>query len=486
MRSAHFNAFYHSLHFRLTLWNTAVVLLALLLTLLAVRHGVRVALMRDTDEHLREETVEIRLAIGELYPDVEQIHVEMNRKALGHHQHGLFVQLADADNKIVWSSVNTPDEMVMPAMPTDASFSLQTVGDVRLAQQKLNKAELPHLIIRVGSSLKSVDADVARLTDTMLFVGAVMLLLAPLGGHWLASRATQPLAAINNLATTLQPSKLDDRLPILGSGDELDVLSDTINRLLDRIANYLNRNRQFVANAAHELRSPLAAIQSSVEVALNNDRSIDEYKDLLGEIVEECGELRLLVNQLLLLAEADGEVLPQTFETVNLAKTVSKAVDMFRDAAEEQGVRLTADRIEPVQVHGHSNRLRQVVNNLIDNAIKFNKPGGCVTLDLRSVPSENAIRLKISDTGRGIAPEDLPRVFDRFYRANQPPEVNSRNGNGLGLAICSAILAGYGGTIEVNSKLGVGTSFIVKLPIHVPQEDPLPVGEELDGLRVNG
>src|SRR5262249_34403018 len=135
----------------------------------------------------------------------------------------------------------------------------------------------------------------------------------------------------------------------------------------DLLRDYLERNREFVANAAHELRSPLAALQSSVEVALNTDRSVAEYQDLLYEIVDECGRLRVLVNQLLLLAETDSSGLPLQTRPLAVDRLVSKSVEMFRGAAEERGIRLEADLSEDVMVQGNGDGLRQVVNNLIDN-----------------------------------------------------------------------------------------------------------------------
>src|SRR5262249_25090465 len=151
-----------------------------------------------------------------------------------------------------------------------------------------------------------VEEDISKLTQLMLIVGTILLIAAPLGGYWLAGRATQPLGEIIRTATNLHPSQLEERLPLRPTGDELDQLSATSNSLLDRIAAYLERNREFTANAAHDLRSPLAAIRSAVEVALNAPRSSQEYQDLLCDIVEQISDLSLLVNQLLLLAETDS------------------------------------------------------------------------------------------------------------------------------------------------------------------------------------
>ena len=166
-------------------------------------------------------------------------------------------------------------------------------------QYVLTKPALPRYTIRVGASLAIVEGDVATLSRLMVAAGVVILFVAPLSGYWLAGRATRPLAHIITTAARLRPSHMEERLPIRGTLDELDQLSATINRFLDLLGDYLERNREFVANAAHELRSPLAAVQSSVEVTLNSDRTVEEYQDLLAEIADQCGQLRVLVNQLL-------------------------------------------------------------------------------------------------------------------------------------------------------------------------------------------
>src|SRR5258707_470872 len=162
-------------------------------------------------------------------------------------------------------------------------------------------------------------------------------------------------------------------MPLRGTRDELDRLSATINGFLDRIGTYLEQNREFTANAAHELRSPLAAIQNSLEVALNTDRPTDEYKELLGELLDECGGLRVLVNQLLLLAESDAGRLQVATEPVELDGIVRKAYDMFLGVAEAANVNLRIATLDRARVSGDAGRLRQVVNNLIDNAIKFTR-----------------------------------------------------------------------------------------------------------------
>ena len=462
-----FNELFLTLRFRLTLWNTLVVAITIVVTMVAVREGLRIALLHETDQLLQEDTIELGMAVKEFYPDLAQIHDEMNRKALGHEYRELFVQVLDPTGNSVWSSVHTPKHN-LPQIPTEANTAPRTVAGFRMVQRQLHHAGQPQYTIRVGCSLAHLEEDVNKLTRLMLGVASVLLVVAPLGGYWLAGRATKPLGDIIRTAAALRPTRMDERLPIRHTGDELDQLSLTINRLLDRIGEYLDRNREFIANAAHELRSPLAAIRSAVEVALNADRSTTEYKELLYDIVDECGHLGALVNQLLILAESDSAAAAVDSEPVRLDQVVEKALDMFQGAAEERSLRLRASYLAPISVRGDATRLRQVVNNLIDNGIKFTEPGGAVTVYLYLDADPKLVLLRVSDTGVGIPPQDLPFVFERFYRVDKSRhrELQTR-GNGLGLSICQAIVTAHGGRIEAESRPGQGTTFKVYLPAYV-------------------
>ncbi|MBL9123225.1 MAG: HAMP domain-containing protein [Planctomycetaceae bacterium] len=469
MRFARLSVYTRSLRFRLLAWNTFVVLLMVVVTLLAVREGLRLMLIREMDQLLEEDLLEIRLAVEQFYPNWDQIQEELNRKAIGHAHRELFVQVLDAQGQPLRSSVNTPD--AASSAGTGVLGRTLVGGAFRVMSRPLSKPGLPPLTIRVGSTLRFVREDVANLSRMSIWVAIALLPLAGWGGYWLAGRATKPLAQIIRMAARLRPSQLDERLPIRRTGDELDQLSRTINGLLDRIADYLAQNREFIANAAHELRSPLAAIQSSVEVNLNAARTIGEYQELLGEIAEECSSLTGLVNQLLLLAESDAGPSQLIRQPVLFDRIVNKSLDMFHGAAEERGVELHAQRLDRLVVSGDPNRLWQVVNNLIDNALKFSRPGGNVSVELRYEPQRAAAVLRVSDAGVGIPPEDLPHVFERFFQGDRSRQRESpTRGNGLGLSICQSIVQAHGGTISVQSVPGKGTQFTVILAAQ-PAED---------------
>lgn len=455
-----------SLRFRLTAWNTAIVFLAVMAALVGVREGLRFSLRQEIDKLLLEETEVVELSVQKHYPNLEAIHEEMDRMAKGHDERGWFLELLDEGGRPLWSPVNAPN--LAPPLPGDFAPRVIAAGGHRVAERRLAQTDLPHYVVRVGSSTEFIEADVVKLTEITVPVGIAILLLSPLGGYWLAGRATRPLADINATTAKLRPSNLSERLPLRGTGDELDQLSATTNHFLDRIATHLQHNQQFVHNAAHELRSPLTAIQSSVEVALSTDRPLEEYKDLLELILSECGELGVLVNQLLLLAETDAELrLPK--QQVQIDRVAARSLDMFRGLAEERGVELRGELEADVWVDGHPSRLRQVVNNLIDNALKFTREGGRVTVRLVQDRAARQAVLTVADSGVGISPTDLPHVFDRFYRGEVgQPRARAARGTGLGLSICQSIVEAHGGRITVESELGRGTTMSVYLPSGTP------------------
>lgn len=454
-----------TLRFRLTVWNTAVVLLMALVTLWGSREGLRLILWQEADSQLVEDAREIQDTYEQLYPDVGAIRDEFTLKAKSHKHRGLHIRIFDADNKVDWTSPNAPP-VAFPTRFFSSGLTPVTAGHYRLVHVRPSKPGMPPVTIRIGTSFEPLEADVAQISQLLVLVGVVALLISPLGGYWLAGRATRPIAQIIDTTNRLHPTSLGERLALRGTRDELDRLSETINGFLDRIAIYIEQNREFTANAAHELRSPLAAIQSSLEVALNSDRSVDEYKELLADVLDECEALRVLVNQLLLLSESDAGCAPAGREPVQFDLIVARACDMFLGVAETAGVTLLVKQLDACPVMGDAGRLRQVVNNLIDNAIKYTRAGGQVTVRLIADIPGRAVHLVVQDTGVGIPPADLPHVFDRFFRGDKArPRGRLGRGTGLGLAICRSIVAGHQGQITVDSTVNRGTTMTVDLPM---------------------
>jgi len=468
-----------SLRSRLMLWNAGAVALTGVITLLAVREGVRYALIADLDQVLSEDVKEIGLAFADQQNyDWDSLTEEMDRKAIGHDFHQWFVQFYDRAGQPVWSSIHTPK---LPAI-SDVERRLVTFswGELRLSYGAVPREVDGVKAVCVGCSQRFVARDMGNIDRLVMGVGLIVLLLSPVAGHLLTNRTIQPLAQMIRTTARLRPGELGQRMPIRGTGDELDSLARTINGLLDRITSYLQQEHDFLANAAHDLRTPLAAIRSSVEVALSGRRTEAEYHELLGVVIEQCSALQTLVNQLLLLAETDADRLQTDPEPVPLEEVVTRACEMFEAVAEFHGLALRIGPLPPAAVAGNRHHLRQVVNNLLDNAIKFTAPrgedgpaaaegtthGGTIEVELVRDEPRQQVRLRIGDTGIGIAAEHLPHIFERFYRADPARGRDGVNrGTGLGLSICKAIVEAHGGTISVKSKPGQGTTITITLSL---------------------
>ena len=465
--------FWSTMRARLTLWNSLVVFLATTASLLAVWLGARAASYRETDTVLRGAVREAALAITDLHPDIDAVVAALQRKERSHAERAWFSHLLMDDGRTVWKSELCPDAVAgFPPIQTERREIIRQVGPYRYARLSIEGEAGRRYHIRVGMSTASLDANIRALMQVLIAVGSALALLAPLAAYWLAVQATRPVAAILATAERLRPTRLGDRLAITGAGDELDRLSATINRLLDQVAGHVERQERFVADAAHELRGPLAAMQSSLEVAVSQARPATEYRDTLIDVLEAAQHLSKLANDLLLLAESGEASAPHVREAVDLARVAVQAVEMFAGVAEERDVSLSlVVRGRPL-VGGDTARLRRVVGNLLDNALRFTPPAGRVVVTVTDDGAAGG-SLVVQDTGAGITAENLERIFDRFWMVDPVrSHAHCRRSGGLGLPICKSVVEGCGGAITVSSRPTVGTTVTVRLTAWGEQPTP--------------
>jgi heavy metal sensor kinase len=281
--------------------------------------------------------------------------------------------------------------------------------------------------------------------------------------YLLAGRALAPMTRLTEATRRITADRLGDRLPVARPGDELGRLTATINDLIARLGRAFAELKRFTADASHELRTPLAVLRAEIEVALRAPPAPAEVPALLASLLEECERLGKLIDQLLTLARQDaGEARPVR-EPVDLATLLAGVVQDLRPLAEAKGI---AFRFEPTDappvVAGDPDGLRRAFANLVENAAKYTPPGGAVVV--RVGAADGAARVEVADTGEGIPAEHLPRVFDRFYRVDKA-RSREQGGTGLGLSIVRGIVTAHGGTVELVSTVGRGTTALVVLPL---------------------
>jgi heavy metal sensor kinase len=312
---------------------------------------------------------------------------------------------------------------------------------------------------------------------TLATLFPLALVFAATGGWLLARRALQPVDQMTTTARRIEAEHLAQRIQGAEVDDELGRLARTLNEMLARLEAAFAQVRRFSADASHELRTPLTVLKGEIEVALRRPRESAEYQRVLASVLEEVESMARLVDDLLLLSRADAGALRLEAAPVELDRLVEGVAKEGEVLAREEQVRVTVQELEPLIIHGDSQRLKQLLRNLVDNGIKYTPPGGEVTLALRALrprPSEANSKLPdapglwveivVQDTGVGIPPESLPRIFDRFYRVD-PSRSREAGGAGLGLCIARTIAEAHGGRIEVQSALGAGSTFTVFLPL---------------------
>jgi heavy metal sensor kinase len=316
------------------------------------------------------------------------------------------------------------------------------------------------LTVQIARSLHEFDHECRELLVNFLVLGPLTLAVALGGGYFLARRALAPVEQITRAANQISADRLNERIAVPNPGDELGALAETLNRMIERLERSFTEMRRFTADAAHELRTPLAVMRSEAEVLLRCSRSPDDYARGVENLLEEANRLSQMTEQLLFLSRQDAGLHLAAREEVDPAGLVSDVVGTMQAVAQDRAIDLRLTGNAPCQLVGDARLLRRVLYNLLDNAFKYTQTTG--TVSVCGAVEEGAWLLTVADTGVGIPPDHLPHVFDRFYRVDAAR--TDEGGAGLGLAICRSIVHCLGGTITIDSEVGRGTTVRVRLP----------------------
>jgi heavy metal sensor kinase len=326
----------------------------------------------------------------------------------------------------------------------------------------------PSIILQVGEAMESYSRFLDAFKGIFIFTMTVLIIIAAGVGWFMARRAVSGVEAVTRTAQKISGGTLEERVPVKTRGDEIDQLANTFNQMLDRIQTLLREIKEMSDNIAHDLRSPITRIRGTAEVTLTTGKSIQEYEALAASTIEECDRLLDMINTMLMISKTEAGVDKLSREEIDLARLTREACELFEPSAEDQGVTLSCMIPNATRVLGDARMIQRMLSNLLDNAIKYTPSGGKVTISLSE--KDGQILVSVQDTGCGISPGDLPRIFERFYRCDQS---RSKPGIGLGLSLAWAIARAHGGDITATSMSGQGSTFTVTLPNSEPPNLPI-------------
>jgi heavy metal sensor kinase len=457
-----------SIRFQLTAWYSAVLAISLAIFGVFTWFAVRELLFHAVDETLADRVEGVRRFMGNQIGalSVEEIRDEFKEHSVLGPGGDLF-QVCDSTG--VWLYRSAPLEN--HDVPIERPASLPAGG--RLEDRNVAATSLRFLSRRVTVLGKLYTIQVAVPTQELLqgltaFTWALMLLVpavlagAAVGGFWMSRRALLPVDQITATARSIGEKNLAHRLPVPNTNDELQRLSETLNEMLERIESAFRRVTQFTADASHELRTPVALMRTTSELALRKQRSESEYRQALNEVNEESVRTTELIENLLTLARADAGKAILERSALNLSDVVREVSGQAEKLAEQKGISLACEAPqEPVTVSGDRGTLRRLLIVLLDNAVKYTPAGGKVRISVNH-EAQRAV-VEVRDSGVGINEADLPHIFERFYRSDKSRSRDS-GGAGLGLSIAKWIVEAHRGAIQVESQPERGSTFRVLLP----------------------
>ncbi|MBI3951612.1 MAG: heavy metal sensor histidine kinase [Acidobacteria bacterium] len=463
-----------SIRFRLTAWYA--VLLALMLIVLgsAVYVGLARYLTTSLSDQLSLQARQIDDTwLRQLNQSGEDYVVDEIDEHLSPDVTNRFIRLTRPDGSVLYQSKPPRDNSFDPAAIVTArqphSTGLREEHPVGGAE--LLVYSLPSSVPGVGSFLIEVGASYTQIENTLHGLAVIFAVMLPValalaigGGYGLTRRALQPVDEITRAAESITSRNLSERLPTPHTGDEIERLSATLNRMIERLEHSFHQVTQFTADASHELRTPLTILRGELEVALRGNDLNPAAREVIESVLEETERLSKTVENLMTLSRLDSGELKLERSRFDLAGLCRQTVEQMSLLAEDKAIRLECSALEQIEVNADPLRLRQILINLIDNAIKYTPAGGRVTIT--AAQETDRVVIEVTDTGQGIPAEALLYIFDRFYRVDKG-RSREHGGSGLGLAIARSICELHGGRISVESSIGKGTRLHVEIPIDV-------------------
>jgi heavy metal sensor kinase len=448
----------HALGFRLALWY-AIIFVASSLVVTGLTYFLLASSLQQRDREIIENSLAEYVRTYQQGGLVALSEAIANDQAAGRRE-GLFVRVLGQHEQMTFLSMPGEarqfdlDQLRRPGWSTAPGRRENIVLEVASAQLA------DGTLVQVGKSTESREILLQRFRDVAGLVTLTVVIIALVGGTVLTRSALSPVHhLIHAVRGVTQTGRMDARVPVRQTGDAVDELSALFNQMLARIEALVEGMRGALDNVAHDLRTPMARLRGTAESALAEPRSVEEYRDALADCLEESERIVTMLNVLMDISEAETGTMRLERRPTEIAPVVHDAVDLYSDVAEEKQIAISSEVPSGLTVVGDPARLRQVVTNLLDNAIKYTSAGGRVGVGGRRAGGE--VVVWVSDTGPGIGPGDLPRIWERLYRGDAS---RSERGLGLGLSLVRAVVQAHGGRVAVESDPGHGSTFQVFLP----------------------
>lgn len=454
-----------SIRFKLTLIYSSVIIFSIAI-LFAAFYWVTIKEFYDhTDIILRlhaEQLKNLVIGSGLQSPNINTVPLsEQSQEAPG-----MLAFVTDETGKAIFSSQQIDEPILTEIFQEYVRTRKETLLNQRVGSQIFRFILLP---VNTGNTSQAVimghPIDVIQQSLNSLYINLFLIFLSLiiptiLGGYFLAGSALRPIGEIADEMEKLSAENLKKKIRNPGTRDEVDTLATAFNRLIDRLDNALNRERQFIGDVAHEMKTPLATVRGAIDVSLSKPRTIEEYKSVLKSLRIDTDRLSQTLTNILDLAWSQTDASQSLLEPVSLTDIGRELLEIGQKLAYEKQIIIHSHIEENVIVQGKKDKLFRSLLNFVDNAIKYTGKKGKITINIKKNADMAVVTIK--DAGVGIHPEDLPHIFDRFYRGKKSDKTL---GSGLGLSIAHGIISSLGGRIEVSSNVGKGTTFRISLPL---------------------
>lgn len=453
-----------SLAFRLTLMYAAIFGGCAALLLTAAYFMIASNMNSQIDRELIEESREVRS--GWKRQGVEGVKNEIRMEVQARGARDIYFRLSDEQGNVLAST----DSHAWNGLAQEAqSFwaaqkETPVIETIRVHKGQINARLFQGMLddgvlLQIGQSLKDNERLLERIRWAFTTVLFTFVGLAIAVGWMMARRALSGVEKVTATAAQIALGSFDSRVPVRGAGDEIDRLAVTFNSMLSRIQTLMAEMKEMGDNIAHDLKSPITRIRGNTEMALAQGNVGSEFESVAGETIEECDRLLAIINTMLEISEAEAGVDSSASSEVDLVPMIRNIGELYQPATDDKGLRFSIDLPPECRVLGNQQKIYRAVINIVDNALKYTPEGGSVGI---KVARENGTaRIRVEDTGIGVAQEDLGKIFERFYRTDAS---RTKPGNGLGLSLARALVRAHGGEIRAESAPGRGAAFTILLP----------------------